>query len=175
MTNYNHLNHWWPVFLLFIPGGVNNKCKLLRDKILDVIIVPFTHASQHRLLMTWHLHCTRPFLTATPSYAGPDQTRQGCSQNTCYTWVRGTEQRRWGGSEQCLAEGTWRWYILPLSHCFVPNVIDTAAGSDTSNQHQVTKTDRWLSARLQYLRCVSTGDTAVLHWAIEIVLLVFSW
>ena len=26
---------------------------------------------------------------------------------------------------------------------------------------------RWLSARLQYLQCVSTGDTTVLHWAIE--------
>ena len=27
----------------------------------------------------------------------------------------------------------------------------------------------WLSARPQYLQCVSTGDTAVLHWAIDII------
>ena len=27
---------------------------------------------------------------------------------------------------------------------------------------------RWLSARLQYLQCVSNGDTAVLRWAIDI-------
>ena len=26
---------------------------------------------------------------------------------------------------------------------------------------------RWLSARLQYLQCVSNGDSAVLHWAID--------
>ena len=28
---------------------------------------------------------------------------------------------------------------------------------------------QWLSARLQYLQCISNGDTAVLHWAIDIV------
>ena len=27
---------------------------------------------------------------------------------------------------------------------------------------------RWFSARLQYLQCISTGDTAVLYWAIDI-------
>ena len=27
---------------------------------------------------------------------------------------------------------------------------------------------RWLSTRLQYLQCVSNGDTAVLHWTIDI-------
>ena len=27
---------------------------------------------------------------------------------------------------------------------------------------------RWFGARLQYLQCVSNGDTAVLHWAIEL-------
>ena len=32
--------------------------------------------------------------------------------------------------------------------------------------------NRWLSARLQYLQCVSNGDTAVLHWAIEMMCLV---
>ena len=26
---------------------------------------------------------------------------------------------------------------------------------------------RWLHARLQYLQCISNGDTSVLHWAIE--------
>ena len=29
---------------------------------------------------------------------------------------------------------------------------------------------RWLSARLQYRQCISNGDTAVLHWAIHIML-----
>ena len=33
--------------------------------------------------------------------------------------------------------------------------------------------DRLLSARLQYLQCVSNGDTAVLHWTIEIFLIYF--
>ena len=27
----------------------------------------------------------------------------------------------------------------------------------------------WLSARLQYLHCISNGDTAVLHWAINLL------
>ena len=26
---------------------------------------------------------------------------------------------------------------------------------------------QWLSTRLQYLQCISTGDTAVLHWVID--------
>ena len=29
--------------------------------------------------------------------------------------------------------------------------------------HETWRTHRWLSARLQYLHCISTGDTAVLH------------
>ena len=29
--------------------------------------------------------------------------------------------------------------------------------------------NRWLSARLQYLHCSYTGDTAVFHWAIDII------
>ena len=29
------------------------------------------------------------------------------------------------------------------------------------------RTNRWLSTRLQYLQCVSNGDTAVLYWAFE--------
>ena len=33
---------------------------------------------------------------------------------------------------------------------------------------------RWLSTRLQYLQCVSTGDTAVLHQAIDMNCLVMS-
>ena len=28
---------------------------------------------------------------------------------------------------------------------------------------------QWLSAKLQYLHCISSGDTAVLHWAIDII------
>ena len=34
-------------------------------------------------------------------------------------------------------------------------------------------TCRWLSAWLQYLQCVSNGDTAVLHWAIDLLLIYF--
>ena len=33
--------------------------------------------------------------------------------------------------------------------------------------------NRWFSARLQYLQCVSNGDTAVLHWAIEMYISIF--
>ena len=31
-------------------------------------------------------------------------------------------------------------------------------------------TVQWISARLQYLQCVNNGDTAVLHWAMELTL-----
>ena len=34
--------------------------------------------------------------------------------------------------------------------------------------YSVYSTHRWLGARLQYLHCISNGDTAVLHWAIDI-------
>ena len=33
---------------------------------------------------------------------------------------------------------------------------------------------RWLSERLSYLQCISNGNTAVLHWAIDWVMLVFA-
>ena len=33
--------------------------------------------------------------------------------------------------------------------------------------------NRWFNARLQYLQCVSNGDAAILHWAIEIILLLY--
>ena len=29
--------------------------------------------------------------------------------------------------------------------------------------------DRWFSARLQDLQCVSNGDTSVLHWVIKML------
>ena len=35
--------------------------------------------------------------------------------------------------------------------------------------HSLSILDWWLSARLQYRQCVSNGDTAVLHWAIEMI------
>ena len=39
----------------------------------------------------------------------------------------------------------------------------------------LTTSHPWLSARLQYLQCVSTGDTAVLHWAINMMCFISSW
>ena len=33
--------------------------------------------------------------------------------------------------------------------------------------HAIAGTYRWFSTRLQYLQCVSNGDTAVLHYAID--------
>ena len=38
--------------------------------------------------------------------------------------------------------------------------------NEAINRRELTR--RWLSARLQYLQCVSNEDTAVLHWAIHV-------
>ena len=64
----------------------------------------------------------------------------------------------WGQAEiHLLAEhpglGTWLWEDDSLY-----------SGANSRAIH------RWVSARLQYLQCVSSGDTAVLHWPIDMFL-----
>ena len=46
-------------------------------------------------------------------------------------------------------------------------VTEVSFRSEPIHEHMVYITCHWISARLQYLKCVSNGDTAVLHWAID--------
>ena len=43
-----------------------------------------------------------------------------------------------------------------------------------SRSHWVKTRYRWLSARLQYLQCISTGDTWVLHWPINMISIIMN-
>ena len=56
-------------------------------------------------------------------------------------------------------------------HCFLLYVVFIndffLISTSWSNIHKKTGSNGWLSASLQYLQCISTGDTAVLHWAID--------
>ena len=56
------------------------------------------------------------------------------------------------------------------------SMYDIARDTTSKVEHAIEHTGvwshpyRWLSARLQYLQCVSNGDTAVLHYAIDMIL-----
>ena len=49
--------------------------------------------------------------------------------------------------------------LVPLTNCFKTAANDPIEAMDLSED----KSNLWLSARLQYLQCISNGDTAVLH------------
>ena len=74
----------------------------------------------------------------------------------------------------CDAKLTWMTG-LDSSHltCHSPECFAGKYVNEISEYRSVTlqvpfvQRDRWLSARLQYLQCVSTGDTAVLHQTIK--------
>ena len=59
------------------------------------------------------------------------------------------------------------WYcICECINTYMHNLCDTRWCISSYWLHgnpKITKTHRWLSARLQYLQCVSNGDTAVLR------------
>ena len=63
------------------------------------------------------------------------------------------------------------WILASLESLDVKNPwIITAASNVMSEVTLYTNelNGRWLSSRLQYLRCLRTGDTAVLHQAIDV-------
>ena len=59
------------------------------------------------------------------------------------------------GIEQCAQE-------------FIHNIGNGLTMIGANPYPEWLSTYQWLSARLQYLQCISNGDTAVLHQAIDI-------
>ena len=68
----------------------------------------------------------------------------------------------------CVARHQQPWYWLYSVNDAVCSARKGRTCPHSSNVEQWYKTKRWVSARLQYLNCYRTGDTAVLKWPIEI-------
>ena len=72
-----------------------------------------------------------------------------CGQEFGWTWFRRCLQR---------ANAETLWLVMARSHAY----------SDTTRGVEWLSSYRWLSARLQYLHCYSTGVSAVLHYTFGI-------
>ena len=66
------------------------------------------------------------------------------------------------------------WESRFFCNIWIKNWTDKRLVSRSLSRYSCTafqRRHRWFSTRLQYLQCVSNGNTAVLHWTTDIMLL----
>ena len=66
-----------------------------------------------------------------------------------------------------LTRGRWRVKRSPHSQRMRNQQFCVSGKRPTSKLQSITHSCRWFSVRLQYLKCVSSGDTAFLHQSID--------
>ena len=69
------------------------------------------------------------------------------------------------GNQQACKQQPWDWWCRS-GHCLRRRIIVTSATISVWRNYR--NAYLWLSSRLQYFLCVSNGDIAVLHWAIDL-------
>ena len=68
---------------------------------------------------------------------------------------------QWNSNQIHSRKYIWKCCLQNVDHFFLPSVCYVL------NSFNETWIHHWLSARLQYLQCVSNGDIAVLHYGID--------